>query len=101
MNFKIFFGTLGVLIILILGLTFANLYEKHNENLKIVFEKKVVETTFKCIKEEKCDYGNTTLKKLYDLNYLDKQYDPITKAYYNEESYIYYSNKQAYFVEVN
>lgn len=100
MKIKFFLPTLLIIIAMVLVPAYIEVSQEYKENLNLVFEKKVVETTFKCIKEGNCNYGNTSLSKLYSLNYLEKQYNPVTKAYYNDESYIYYSTEESYFIEI-
>ena len=48
----------------------------------------------KCFLDEKCEGNQTTLQQLYDLNYLNKQVNPISKKYYNSSSIIKYENKK-------
>ena len=68
------------------------------ENSKIknfvnnLFEKKsvddVIETAKKCLNEKKCSGSKITLQTLCDLEFLDMQANPVTKEYYNPESYV-------------
>ena len=39
-------------------------------------------------------------KELYDLKYLDKQVNSVTKEYYNENSYVKYSNNEYVFIDI-
>ena len=39
-------------------------------------------------------------KELYDLKYLDKQVNSVTKEYYNENSYVKYSNSEYVFIDI-
>ena len=53
-----------------------------------VEEKYIIETAKKCLNEKKCSGSKTTLQTLYDLEFLDMQANPVTKEYYNPESYV-------------
>ena len=50
--------------------------------------------------EKKCSGDKITLQTLYDLNYMDFQADPVTKEYYNPESYITVDGTNYSFVTV-
>lgn len=86
---------------LICGVTTYKIISYHNEKVNLVESKYIIETAKKCINEHKCkDNTNITLKELYDLKYLDKQVNGITKEYYNESSYVKYSNNEYIFIDL-
>ena len=81
-------STVIIIVVLIVGFTTYKVLDEHNEKLTEVEEKYLIETTKKCLNEKKCSGDKITLQTLYDLNYMDFQADPVTKEYYNPESYI-------------
>ena len=99
---------------LICGFTTYKVVRSHNEKLTLVETKYIIETARKCINEHKCKDKNNvtlntvndilisllTLKELYDLKYLDKQVNSVTKEYYNENSYVKYSNSEYVFIDI-
>ena len=86
---------------LICGITTYKIVSSHNEKLTLVETKYIIETARKCINEHKCkDKNNVTLKELYDLKYLEKQVNSVTKEYYNENSYVKYSNNEYVFIDI-
>ena len=95
--------TITIIIIygLIGGFTKYKEVNEHNDKLITVKEKEIIEKAKTCINEKKCLTEKITLKTLYDLGYLEKQVNPITKEYYNEESYITLKNKEYVFIEIN
>ena len=93
--------TLILVVCLICGFTTYKVVKSHNEKLTLVETKYIIETARKCINEHKCkDKNNVTLKELYDLKYLDKQVNSVTKEYYNENSYVKYSNSEYVFIDI-
>ncbi len=89
--YKIFFIILLAIIIIPSVIYVIN---DHNEKLIIVMDKKVVEAALKCKYEKKCEEDSVTLKNLYELNYLEKVYDPISKELINENSYVDYNTNE-------
>lgn len=81
-------GSIIIILVIISIPTVYKVVKTHQENLYQVVEEKIIEGAKKCFYEEKCSEEKITLKMLYDLNYLEKISDPITKEYYNEESYV-------------
>ena len=76
-------------IFLILGVyTTIKVAKKHNDNLYIVSEKRIIEAAQRCWNEKKCNDEKVLLKELYDLKYLEKEANPVTKEYYNDGSYV-------------
>lgn len=92
---------IGSIIVILLIITIPTVYKVikyHNDNLYQVVEGKVLEAAKKCYYEEKCVNEKILLKELYDLNYLESVSDPITKEYYNEESYVLRENTSFTFI---
>ena len=78
-----------IIILLIISIpTIYKLVENHNNDLYKVVEEKIIGAAKKCYYEDKCTNNTITLKELYDLEYLENISNPITKEYYNEESYV-------------
>ena len=93
-------STVIIIVVLIVGFTTYKVLDEHNEKLTEVEEKYLIETTKKCLNEKKCSGDEITLQTLYDLNYMDFQADPVTKEYYNPESYITVDGTNYSFVTV-
>ena len=93
-------STVIIIVVLIVGFTTYKVLDEHNEKLTEVEEKYLIETTKKCLNEKKCSGDKITLQTLYDLNYMDFQADPVTKEYYNPESYITVDGTNYSFVTV-
>lgn len=94
---------IGSVIAILLIISIPTIYKvvkNHQDNLYQVLEEKVINGAKKCYYEEKCVETKITLKKLYELSYLDKISDPISKEYYNEESYIEYKDNEFKFIVV-
>lgn len=78
-----------IIILLIIGIpTTYKVIKNHQNNLLKSTESKIVEAAKKCYFEEKCTEEKIYLKDLYTLEYLEKISNPITKEYYNEDSYV-------------
>ena len=92
--------TIIIILSLVVGLTTYKVLDEHNAKLLLVEEKYLIETAKRCVNEDKCTGDKITLQTLYDLNYLDKQADPVTKEYYNSESYIEKKDTNYTFVNV-
>ena len=80
--------TIIIIITLVIGVTTYKVVDKHNDKLMEVVEKYIIETAKKCLNEKKCSGSKITLQTLYDLEFLDMQANPVTKEYYNPESYV-------------
>ena len=90
-----------IIIILIIAIpTTYKVIKNHNKNLYKVVEDKIVEKAKACYYDQKCLNEKITLKELYDNKYLDKVSDPISKEYYNENSYVERKNNKYKFVVV-
>ena len=89
-----------IVFVIIIVITSIKVVNNHNDKLLEVSHKYIIEQAKKCFNEKKCNEDNITLKKLYSLNYLEKQVNPVTKEYYNELSYVKKDTEWT-FVEVN
>ncbi len=76
------------------------LISEHNERLMEASEKKIIESAIKCKKEEKCMNENIFLKDLYELKYLENEFNPVTKEIYSEESYVILKDEKTDFIIV-
>ena len=96
------FITLTVIFItaLIIGVTTYKVLDEHNSKLTEVEEKYIIEAAKKCLNEKECSGTTVTLQTLYDLSYLDFQADPVTKEYYNPDSFVKYEDATYAFVSV-
>lgn len=94
--------TASIIIIsgLLIGVTSYKVIKKHNDKLILVKEKYIIERAEKCINEDKCKSDKVTLKELQALNYIKKEVNPVTKEYYNEESYVTYENNEYVFKNI-
>lgn len=89
-------------ILLIISIpTVYNIIKKHNYRLIMVTEKRIEEAAKDCYLKDICKDNKITLKVLYDNNYLKKESNPITKEYYNENSYVLVKNNTYIFKEIN
>lgn len=87
-----------VIVALITIPTIYKAYQKYEDNLYDTVEKKVIESAEKCYYESICQEEKITLAFLYSHNYLDKVSNPVTKEYYNEESYVERNGNQFKFI---
>ena len=87
-------GTI-IIIVLMIGIpTFINVKKDHEQKLIKVTENRIKEAAKKCFLDNKCEGSSTTLQSLYNVGYLEKQVNPITKKYYDSSSIIKYDNKK-------
>lgn len=95
--------TISTAIALILIISIPTIYKvnkNHNNNLYKAVNKQIIESAEKCYYDEICLDEKIYLKTLYELNRLEKVSDPLTKEYYNDESYVQKSNKGFEFIIV-
>lgn len=92
--------TIVAIILIILIPTVYNIIKKHNDRLIKVTEKRIEEAAKNCYLKDICKDNKITLKVLYDNNYLEKESNPITKEYYNENSYVLVKNNTYIFKEI-
>ena len=90
-----------IAIILIIGIpTTYKVVKNHQSNLLRSVEAKIINAAKKCYFEEKCTNDKIYLKELYDLKYLDKMSNPITKEFYNEDSFIEVKDNTFSFISI-
>ena len=70
----------------------------HDDRIKAVSEKRIIEAYQRCLNEDKCLTNKITLKELEKLGYISKEINPKTKTYYNSNSYIIKNNDNYEFV---
>lgn len=87
----IIFTCISILLIISIP-TIYKVVEKHNNDLYVVVENKIIEAAKNCYYDEKCLNEKILLKDLYDLKYLEEVSNPVTKEYYNENSYVERNN---------
>lgn len=98
---KYFIGASIIIICgLLIGVTSYKVIKNHNEKLILVEEKYIIERAKKCINEKKCNNDKITLKELHELEYINKEVNPVTKEYYNELSYVTKENDNYVFVNI-
>lgn len=100
MNKYFLSGSILICFLLITIVTTSKVINIHQDKLLLVENKYLIETAKKCINEKKCESNKVTLKELYDLKYLDKESNPVTKEYYSEESYIELKNNEYVFIDI-
>lgn len=100
MNKKIILISIIISFLIIVGFTSYKVIKNHNEKLILVKEKYIIEKAKDCINDKKCNEEKITLEKLYELNYLEKEVNPVTKEYYNEKSYVLYKNNEYIFINL-
>lgn len=84
---------IAVLLIIFIPTTYK-VIKNHQDKLYAVVEKEIVEAAEKCWNANECQNNEITLKELYDLKYLEKQIDPISKKVYDENSKIIKTNEK-------
>ena len=87
-NKVVIYTTIIALIFIIGCPTIYKVIKNHHNKLTTITEKRIIEAAIKCWNEDKCPNNEITLKELYDLKYLEKEANPITKKYYQETSKI-------------
>ena len=92
MNRWMISGTIIIVVGIMLGVTYFKVITIHNNKLLLVESKYIIEASKRCLNEKKCNEDKITLKTLYDLDYLDRQVNLVTKEYYDENSYVINNN---------
>ena len=96
------FLTIIALIIIVVIPTIIKINNNHTEKLYYSVSLKFTESASKCVLDEKCNINKKILiSELYELKYLDKQVNPVTKEYFNEKSYIIYKNNKYRFINLS
>ena len=98
MNKWIISTTIIIIFGLVIGVTSFKVVNKHNDKLLLVEEKYIIEKAKECKMEKKCNNDNITLKQLYDLKYLEKQVNPVSKEYYSLDAYVTLRNNEYVFI---
>ena len=98
MNKWIISTTIIIIFGLVIGVTSFKVVNKHNDKLLLGEEKYIIEKAKKCKMEKKCNNDNITLKELYDLKYLEKQVNPVSKEYYSLDAYVTLRNNEYVFI---
>ncbi len=88
MNRKCVILTILITLSAVGGYTFYKIAKRHNERIVTVTEKRILEQAEECVWEDNCKENRITLKELMEKGYLGKEVNPITKMYYDENSYI-------------
>lgn len=99
-NKVIIYMTIISILLIISIPTIYNIIKKHNDRLTLVTEKRITEAAKDCYLKDLCRDKKITLKELYNNKYLEKESNPITKEYYNENSYVLVENNKYTFVEI-
>ena len=92
--------TIISIILLLTVPTFYKIIKNHNDNLYRVVEGKIISRAEQCFYDEKCSENEITLKELYEKDYLEEISNPVTKEYYNENSYVLRNKTDFKFIEV-
>lgn len=93
--------TIIIIIAIIGGVTAYKVITSHNDKLMLVSVKRIEEAALKCYNEKKCLDTKITLSTLYEYEYLNREANPVTKEYYNEESYIEIIEGKAKFTDIS
>jgi len=67
-----------IIIIILLGITLYKIIKNREDNLYKALYGKIEYQAKKCFLNKDCQ-DTTTLEELYNLNYLETLYDPVTK----------------------
>lgn len=94
MNRICIFGTIIIIALMVFIPTYFNVKKDHEDKLMIASRMKILTASKQCFLEGICTGNSTTLKYLYDHNYLQKQFNPVTKEYYDENLKIEYVDKK-------
>ena len=90
-----------IIIILIISIpTTYKVIKNHNNHLYQVVEEKIINDAKECYYAKKCSEEKITLSELYEKTSLEKVINPVTKEYYNENSYVEIKNNKFKFVVV-
>lgn len=91
-NFTIIFITLCMLIGIVATTTTLRINKNHEEKLIYSMESKIAYYAKRCYLEEKCK-DTITLQTLYDNEYIENIYHPVTKELLNSSITIEYDGK--------
>lgn len=82
-----------ILVVLLISLTTYKLNKRHKDKLYDVLYSKIEYASKQCFLEKKCE-NNITLEELYNKEYLDIQYNPISKEELNPKTKIKITDKK-------
>lgn len=85
---KISFLLIIIAVLLITSFTAYKVITRHNQNIMLVSEKRIVEAAKRCLNEDNCEGNKITLATLYTQKYLEQEINPLTKEIYNDNSYV-------------
>lgn len=85
---KISFLLIIIAVLLITSFTTYKVITRHNQNIMLVSEKRIVEAAKRCLNEDNCEGNKITLATLYTQKYLEQEINPLTKEIYNDNSYV-------------
>lgn len=87
-NKTIIFGTIIVIILIVVGFSAFQINKTHQEKLYSVMQNKIIGQALRCYNEDKCNDTTISLKDLYDKQYLETVINPVNSEYVNENSYV-------------
>ena len=87
-NFILTLITLCLLVAVIIIPSVIKVNKRHNDRLLLVTYEKIKKGAEDCYYDDVCKSNKITLKELYNNKYLEEIANPITKEYYNENSYV-------------
>jgi len=86
---KIFISISIIIAILLICIPTVNkVVTNYHDKLYYVVEEKIINAAKKCYFEEKCHNDKIYLHELYNNEYIELVINPVTKEYYNENSYV-------------
>lgn len=100
MKYKIIFSMLLIISLIVLVPSFKKVNLEYKSNLYLVTESRITQKAFLCFKESKCSNTTVYLSELYLLGYLSDEFDPVTKEYYSEESYVILDDEKTEFISI-
>lgn len=95
-KWEIYF-VVSFLIIIFLISAYKNLKNHHDKEYLVIYSE-IKEKAKDCFQKKECE-GNITLKDLYDKEYLDALYDPISKEKLDDNMCIKFENNKVEFCE--
>lgn len=87
-------GSIIIIAVMIALPTYKNVKKDHEDKLLIATKMRITSASKKCFLDNVCTGQSTSLKFLYDHGYIEKQYNPVTKEYYDENYIIKYEDKK-------
>ena len=93
-------GSIIIIILIISIPTTIYVVKNYQNNLYRVVEGKIMGAAKKCYYENVCQNDKITLEFLYENDYLNKVSNPVTKEYYNVNSYVLIKDNEFKFYPV-